>query len=85
VTSRCTAHVSAVSSISSEKAHHVEETEMQSYYTATVVNQIIDDRVDTASRSRQTPRRRRLFARGARRDAPVTAASGRLRVSGAGR
>jgi len=58
---------------------------MQSFYTATVVNQIIEDRVKTAGRSRRTPRRRRLFARGARRDAPLTAASGRLRVSGAGR
>ena len=58
---------------------------MQSFYTATVLNQIIDDRVETADRSRRSPRRRRLFARGARRDAPLTAASGRLRVSGAGR
>jgi hypothetical protein len=62
-----------------------EEIEMQSFYTATVVNQIIEDRVETAARSRRSPRRRRLFARGARRDAPLTAASGRLRVSGAGR
>ena len=58
---------------------------MQSYYTATVVSQIIEDRVESASRARKSPRRRRLFARGARRDAPLTAASGRLRVSGAGR
>ena len=58
---------------------------MQSFYTATVVNQIIEDRVETAARSRRSPRRRRLFGRGARRDAPLTAASGRLRVSGAGR
>ena len=57
---------------------------MQSFYTATVINQIIEDRVDTATRTRRSPRRRRLFARGARRDAPLTA-SGRLRVSGAGR
>jgi hypothetical protein len=63
----------------------VEEIEMQSYYTATVVSQLIEDRVATASRSRKAPRRRRLFGRGARRDAPLTAASGRLRVSGAGR
>jgi hypothetical protein len=58
---------------------------MQSFYTATVVNQIIEDRVDSAGRSRKSPRRRRLFARGARRDAPLTATSGRFRVSGAGR
>ena len=58
---------------------------MQSFYTATVINQITEDRVGTATRSRRSPRRRRLFARGARRDAPLTAASGRLRVSGAGR
>jgi hypothetical protein len=67
------------------KRSHVKEIEMQSFYTATVVNQIIEDRVETATRSRRSPRRRRLFARGARRDAPLTAASGRLRVSGAGR
>jgi hypothetical protein len=67
------------------KRPHVEEIEMQSYYTATVVSQIIEDRVEAATRSRRSPRRRRLFARGARRDAPLTAASGRLRVSGAGR
>jgi len=64
---------------------HVEEIAMQSFYTATVVSQIIEDRVESATRSRRSPRRRRLFARGARRDAPLTAASGRLRVSGAGR
>jgi len=58
---------------------------MQSYYTATVVSQIIEDRVESASRARKSPRRRRLFSRGARRDAPLNAASGRLRVSGAGR
>jgi hypothetical protein len=62
-----------------------EEIAMQSFYTATVVNQIVEDRVDAAIRSRKSSRRRRLFARGARRDAPLTAASGRLRVSGAGR
>jgi hypothetical protein len=61
-----------------------EEIAMQSFYTASVINQIIEDRVDTATRSRRSPRRRRLFARGARRDAPL-ATSGRLRVSGAGR
>jgi hypothetical protein len=64
---------------------HVEEIEMQSFYTATVVNQIIEDRVESATHSRKSPRRRRLFARGARRDAPLTVASGRFRVSGAGR
>ena len=58
---------------------------MQSYYTATVVSQIIEDRVESAQRTRRTPRRRRFFARGARADAPLTTASGRLRVSGAGR
>jgi len=58
---------------------------MQSYYTAAVLNQIIEDRVQTAERGRLSPRRRRLFARGARRDAPQPSVSGRLRVSGAGR
>jgi hypothetical protein len=67
------------------KGPRVEEIAMQSFYTATVINQITEDRVDAATRSRRSPLRRRLFARGARRDAPLTAASGRLRVSGAGR
>jgi hypothetical protein len=58
---------------------------MQSFYTATVVNQIIEDRVESATRSRRSPRRRRLFNRADRRDAPLSATSARLRVSGAGR
>ena len=58
---------------------------MQSYFTTTVVSQIIEDRVEAATRERQSPRRRRLFARGARRDARLSTPSGRLRVSGAGR
>jgi hypothetical protein len=58
---------------------------MQSFYTSTVVNQIVDDRVDAATRARRSPRRRRLFSRAGRRDAaPLSTPSGRLRVSGAG-
>jgi hypothetical protein len=58
---------------------------MQSYYTATVVNQIVEDRVDAARRAGRSPRRRRLFARGRRDAAPLSSPTGRLRVSGAGR
>jgi hypothetical protein len=61
-----------------------EETEMQSFYTATVINQIVEDRVESATRARRSPRRRRLLSR-ARRDAAPLSTSGRLRVSGAGR
>lgn len=56
---------------------------MQSFYTATVVNQIVEDRVESATRARRSPRRR-LFAR-ARRDSAPLSTPGRLRVSGAGR
>jgi hypothetical protein len=56
---------------------------MQSIYTATVINQIVEDRVDSARNHRST-RRRRLFSR-ARRDVAPLSPSGRLRVSGAGR
>jgi hypothetical protein len=57
---------------------------MQSMYTATVVNQIVEDRVENAARARRGARRRRLFARGARRAAPLSSAPGRVGVSGAG-
>jgi len=58
---------------------------MQSFYTSTIVNQIVEDRVGAAARARRSPRRRRL-SRAARRDAaPLSTPSGRLRVSGAGR
>ena len=65
------------------KRPHLEEIEMQSFYTATVVNQIVEDRVESATRARRSPRRR-LFSR-ARRDAAPLSRPGRLRVSGAGR
>jgi hypothetical protein len=59
---------------------------MQSFYTTAVVNQIIEDRVEAASRARRASgRRRRIFTRGGRRAAPLSASSGRLRISGAGR
>jgi hypothetical protein len=57
---------------------------LQSLYTATVADHIITARVDAARRSRSAPRRRR-FLRGERVAAPLRGASGRLRVSGAGR
>jgi hypothetical protein len=58
---------------------------MQSYYTATVISQILEDRVDAAARARRSPRRRRFLSRARRDAAPLSTASGRLRVSGAGR
>jgi hypothetical protein len=59
---------------------------MQSFYTSTVINQIVEDRVDAATRARRSPRRRRFLSRAGRRDpAPLSTPSGRLRVSGAGR
>jgi hypothetical protein len=57
---------------------------MQSFHTATVVNQIIEDRVESATRARRSPRRRRLLSRVQRDSAPLST-TGRLRVSGAGR
>jgi hypothetical protein len=59
---------------------------MQSFYTSTVINSIIDDRVDTAARARRSAgRRRRIFARGQRRGAPLSPAPGPVRVTGAAR
>jgi hypothetical protein len=52
---------------------------LQSQYSATVVNQIIDDRVAGAVRARREPiRRRRIFGR---RAAPLMAVVGRPRVA----
>ena len=59
---------------------------MQSYYTATVVSQIIEDRVASAQPDPPVPPSSpSLRARRAALMLPMTAASGRLRVSGAGR
>jgi hypothetical protein len=56
---------------------------MHSTITASVVNQVIEDRIETAGRVRSA---RRLFRRRERRRAPSLApAPGRLRISGAGR
>jgi hypothetical protein len=61
-----------------------EELDMQSFYTSTVVNQIIDERVDDAARARRsTGRRRRIFGRGQRRGTPLSPAPGPLHVTGA--
>jgi hypothetical protein len=57
---------------------------LQSLYTSAVVDHIIQDRIDAAARSRRAPLRRRIFGRGGRRAAPLSAPHGRLRVSGAG-
>jgi hypothetical protein len=61
-----------------------EETQMQSFHTAAVVSQIIEDRVESATRARRSPRRRRFLSRVQRDSAPLST-TGRLRVSGAGR
>ena len=58
---------------------------LQSLYTSAVVDQIIHDRLDAAARARRAPVRKRIFGRGARRAAPLSASRGRLHVSGAGR
>jgi hypothetical protein len=58
---------------------------LQSLYTSAVVDQIIHDRIDAAARARRAPLRHRIFGRGARRAAPLSAPRSRLRVSGAGR
>jgi hypothetical protein len=58
---------------------------LQSLYTTAVVNQLVDDRVQTAARQRRAPARRRIFGRGGRAAAPLSSPHGRLRVSGAGR
>ena len=58
---------------------------MQSIYTASIVNQIVEDRLEDAARARRAPRRRGLFRRGERRAAPLSAHLVRPRVSGAGR
>jgi hypothetical protein len=56
---------------------------LQSLYTTAVVNQIIEDRQANAIQTRRVPRvRRRIFGR---RAAPLSAPSGRLHTSGAGR
>jgi hypothetical protein len=58
---------------------------MHPLITASVANQVIEERMDTARRVRAA-RRRRLFARRERRDAlPLSPSPGRLRPSGAGR
>jgi hypothetical protein len=62
-----------------------ETTVLQSLYTAVVADQIITARIDAAARSRKAPLRSRIFGRGGRRAAPLSAPHGRLRVSGAGR
>jgi hypothetical protein len=56
---------------------------LQSLYTSTVVNHIIEDRHAAAIRANRSPsRRRRIFAR---RAAPLSSPTGRLGVSSAGR
>jgi hypothetical protein len=52
---------------------------LQSAYSATIVNQIVEDRVASAIRARREPvRRRRIFGR---RAAPLTTFVGRPRIA----
>ena len=46
-----------------------------------IAAQIVEDRIDTASRARRFGRVRRRFTRGARREAPSSPIPGRLRVA----
>ena len=56
---------------------------LQSLYTSAVIDQIIEDRQANAIGARRVPRRRRrIFGR---RTAPLSAPTGRLHASGAGR
>ena len=58
---------------------------LQSLYTTAIANELIDARVQSAARSNRGPLRRRIFSRGERAAAPISAPHSRLRVSGAGR
>jgi hypothetical protein len=50
-----------------------------------IAAQLIEERIDTASRARRFAGARRRFTRGERRAASSSPVTGRLRVSGAGR
>ena len=50
-----------------------------------IVAQLIEERIETASRARRFGRGRRRFTRAERRGAPSSPVPGRLHVSGAGR
>ncbi len=58
---------------------------MHTLNTGTIVNQVVADRIDGASRSRRFARGRRRFSRGDRRDAPSSPATAPLRVRSTGR
>jgi hypothetical protein len=59
---------------------------MHSLNAATIANEFVTERVDSAARARRFARVRRRFARGERRAAPSSSpVPGRLRPSGAGR
>jgi hypothetical protein len=57
--------------------------DMHTLNARVIVAQLIEERIDNASRARRFGRRR--FTRGERRAAPSSPIPGRLRVSGAGR
>ena len=50
-----------------------------------IAAQLIEERIDSASRHRRFGRVRRRFTRGERRGSPSSPTTGRLHVSGAGR
>jgi hypothetical protein len=58
---------------------------MHSLNARVIAAQIVEDRIDAASRARRFGRVRRRFTRGERRGSPSSPIPGRLRVSGVGR
>ena len=59
---------------------------MHSLNARVIAAQIVEERIDSASRARRFGRVRRRFTRGERRAAPSSSpVPGRLRASGAGR
>jgi hypothetical protein len=58
---------------------------MHSLNAATIANEFVTERVNSAARARRFARVRRRFVRGERRAAPSSPGPGRLRPSRAGR
>jgi hypothetical protein len=58
---------------------------MHSLNARVIAAQIVEDRIDVASRHRRFGRVRQRFTRGERRGSPSSPIPGRLRPSGAGR
>jgi hypothetical protein len=58
---------------------------MHTLNAATIADQFVTERVDSAARARRFARVRRRFSRAERRGAPSSPLPGRLRASGAGK